>query len=161
MPLSTTLSRAARSGLKPTPSSMKVDMRPLHQMLPAVDAVDPGEALQQRALARAVAPDDPEELSRAHVEGDVLERPEGLVARAAHGVQRALLERVGALLGHAEGLADRLCDDWRRGAAGELGHPGEGYRGGWGTIAACRSGGCAARCAKKLDLQWILVKFIC
>ncbi len=152
IPLSTTLSRAARSGLKPTPSSMKVDNRPLHQMRAAVDAVDPGEALQQGALAAAVAPGDPEELSLADIEGDVVERLEGLVAGAAHRVKGALLERVRALLGHAEGLAHRLRDDRRRGAAGELGHPGEGYRGGWGTIAVCHSGGAAGR-GRKLDPQ--------
>ena len=46
-----------------------------------------------------------------------LQRLEGLVAGAPQRVQRALLERVRALLGHAEGLADRLGDDRRRGAA--------------------------------------------
>ena len=38
---------------------------PVDVDLPAVGAVDPGQALQQRRLARAVAPDDPEELARA------------------------------------------------------------------------------------------------
>ena len=81
---------------------------PVHPDPPAVDAVDAGQALQQRALAAAVAPGDPEELARAHVEGDVAQRFERLVAGAAQRVQRALLEGVRALLGHAERLADRL-----------------------------------------------------
>ena len=51
-----------------------------------------------------------------------MKRPEGLVTAAAHGVQCALLERVHALLGHAEGLADRVDDDRRRAAAGQVGH---------------------------------------
>ena len=35
IPFMTTLSRAAMSGLKPTPSSMNVDSRPRHQMSPS------------------------------------------------------------------------------------------------------------------------------
>ncbi len=35
---------------------------------PGVDAVDAGDALQQRALAAAVAPDDPEELPLGDLE---------------------------------------------------------------------------------------------
>ncbi len=58
--------------LKPTPSSMNGDSRPLTQVA-GVDAVDPGETLQQRALAAAVAPDDPEELARRDLERDVLD----------------------------------------------------------------------------------------
>ncbi len=35
IPFMITLSRAARSGLKPIPSSMKVESRPRHQMSPS------------------------------------------------------------------------------------------------------------------------------
>ena len=101
---------------------------PVHPDPAAVDAVDPGQALQQRALAAAVAPGDPEELALAHVEGDVVERLEGLVAGAAQRVERALLERVRALLRHTEGLADRAR---RRSAARRcwsVGASEEGYR---------------------------------
>ena len=87
IPFSTTLSRAARSALKPTPSSMKVDRRPLHPDPAGVDAVDPGEALQQRALAAAVAPGDAEELALPDLEGDVVERREA--SRAACGAAGA------------------------------------------------------------------------
>ncbi len=71
-----------------------------------VDAVDAGHALQQRALARSVAADDPEELAVADVEGDVLERDELVEAAAAEGVERGLLERVDPLGRHAERLRD-------------------------------------------------------
>ena len=104
---------------------------PVHPDSSAVDAVDAGQALQQRALAAPVAPGDPEELARAHVEGDVAQRFERLMAGAAQRVQRALLERVRALLGHAERLADRLGR--RSGARTSCWRPmeasGEGYRG--------------------------------
>ena len=80
MPLSTTLSSAARSGLNPTPSSMNVDSRPSTQILPAVGGVDAREALQQRALAAAVAPDDAKELALAYREGDVGAAPESVHA---------------------------------------------------------------------------------
>src|SRR6185503_13138770 len=51
----------------------------------AVDGVDAGQALQQRALARPVAPDDAEELALLDGERDVLERDEVLAAAAAQG----------------------------------------------------------------------------
>ena len=44
---------------------------------------DPGEALEQRALARPVGADDAERRPGRHLERDVLERPELLVAGAA------------------------------------------------------------------------------
>jgi hypothetical protein len=78
---------------------------------PAVDRVDARQALQQRALARAVASDDPEELALLDLEGDVAQRDEVLGVPAAQRVQRALLERVDALRGHAEALADVLDQD--------------------------------------------------
>ena len=49
--------------LKPTPSSMNGASRPATMIAPGVGAVDAGQALEQRALARAVAPHDPEELA--------------------------------------------------------------------------------------------------
>ena len=63
-----TLSRAVRSGLKPTPSSMNGDSRPSTVIVARVEPVDPGEALQQRALADAVAADDAEELAPANTQ---------------------------------------------------------------------------------------------
>ena len=95
---------------------MKVDRRPFIQISPAVDAVDARQALQQRALAAAVAPGDPEELAAPTSKEMSLERLEGLVAGAPPRVQRALLERVRALLGHVKGLGDRVDDDRGRGA---------------------------------------------
>ena len=58
---------------------------PVAPDLPPVGAVDAGQALQQRALAAAVAPDDAEELPRLDREGDVLQRvqlPRGASAAA-------------------------------------------------------------------------------
>src|SRR4051794_33825246 len=95
--LSITLSRAARSGLKPTPSSMKVDRRPLDVDVAGVALVDAGEALQERRLAGSVPADDAEELARLDREGDVAQRPQPLLAGAAEGMERALLQGVHAL----------------------------------------------------------------
>ena len=63
MRLRTTLSRAVRSRLNPTPSSMNGDSRPSTSTEPASTAVDPGDRAQQRRLAGPVAPDDAEELA--------------------------------------------------------------------------------------------------
>ena len=76
-PFSSTFSRAVSSGLKPTPSSMKGARRPAIRTRPGIGRVDAGEDLQQRALARAVASDNPEELAAADLEGDVLRVPSG------------------------------------------------------------------------------------
>ena len=73
-PLSTTFSREVSSGLKPTPSSMNGASRPAIRIAPGVGAVDARHDLQQRALARAVAADDPEELALVDVEGDAAQR---------------------------------------------------------------------------------------
>ena len=81
--LITTLSRAGRSGLKPTPSSMNVDSRPSTQDAPGVGAVDPREALEQGALARSVASDDAEELAAGDRRTRRRERVEAVEAAAA------------------------------------------------------------------------------
>src|SRR5271170_6466346 len=52
-----------------------------------VRAVYAGEALQQRALAATVAPDDAEELPWLDGEGDVLQRLQLFVARASQRVK--------------------------------------------------------------------------
>src|SRR5581483_319289 len=80
----------------------------------AVRRVDPGDALQQRALAAAVAPRDPEELARVDVERDVLERVEAVDGDPPARVEHALLERVHLLLGNLEGLVDVAHDERRR-----------------------------------------------
>ena len=72
-PLRTTFSRAVSSTLKPTPSSMNGASRPAIRIAPSIGPVDAGQQLQQGALARAVAPDDPEELTLADLEGDAVE----------------------------------------------------------------------------------------
>ncbi len=67
---------------------------PVHPDPPAVHTVDAGQALQQRALAAAVAPRDAEELAPPHIEGNVVECLEGLVPALPQRVQSALLEGV-------------------------------------------------------------------
>ena len=137
--LMSTLSRAVRSGLKPTPSSMNGAMPPAQPDVARVRPVDPREALHQRALAAPVAADDPEELAGLDLEGDVLERVELLVGRcAANGMQDALLERVDVLCGerkvfetpvHGDGerlLRGRAHRDYGSGDPPPLRPPGEG-----------------------------------
>ena len=63
VPLMRTLSRALSSGLKPTPSSMNGDSRPLTRDGARVLPVDAGDDLEQRALAASVGADDAEELA--------------------------------------------------------------------------------------------------
>ena len=89
---------------------------------PGVGAVDARHDLQQRALARAVAPDDAEELALVHVERDPPQRLQLAVAAARERVQRALLERVDPVLRDAEGLVEPAgLDDDRRSAAHRAG----------------------------------------
>ena len=58
---------------------------PVDAQLAGVDVVDPGEALQQRALAAAVAADDAEELARRDVDADVLDGPQHVEGACATG----------------------------------------------------------------------------
>ena len=109
-----TLSRAVSSMLKPTPSSMKGERRPRTLQLASIDVVDPGEALQQRALAAAVASDDPEELARGDLDADVVHRLQHVVGARAKGVQRPLLERVVLLVRELEGFAHAADGHGRR-----------------------------------------------
>ena len=51
-------------------------MRPSTSTEPAGRRDDPGQHLEQRALARAVRPDDPEGLAVDELEVHVAERPE-------------------------------------------------------------------------------------
>ena len=62
---------------------MNGDSRPSIDEFALVDLVDPGEALEQRALAAAVAPDDPEELAGGDLDADVLDGVQLVVAACA------------------------------------------------------------------------------
>ena len=80
---------------------------------PAVDShrsgvlsVDPGEDLEERALAAAVRPDDPEELALVDREAHVVERLLHLVLGAVERVEDVLLERRSPLVRQPEGLRD-------------------------------------------------------
>ena len=66
---------------------------------------DAGHALQQRRLARAVVADDPEHLTLADIEGDVLERDE-LVEAVATLSSDPLLQRVSPLTVDTERLGE-------------------------------------------------------
>ena len=118
-----TLSRAVRSGLKPTPSSMNGDRRPATEIRPLSTRVDSGDALQQRALAAAVAPDYPEELALGDLQGEVLKGVQFVVFGAPQRVQCALLERRVLLVGDPKGLADAFQRDgcWSRLLGGRAG----------------------------------------
>ena len=65
-----------------------------HLELALIGPVDPSQALQERALARAVAPDDPEELPLHHLERDTVQDVELMEPLPAQRMQRPLLERV-------------------------------------------------------------------
>ena len=99
-PLSTTFSRAVSSGLKPTPSSMNGRQPAGHPDRPRVGAVDAGEDLQQRALARSRCG----RRSRRTRPGGRRRRCRAARAardtrRARERVQRALFERVDPWVG--------------------------------------------------------------
>ena len=80
----------------------------------ALGLVDPGHALQQRALAAAVAPGDPEELARLHRHRDVVQRLVAVAADPTPRMEGPLLERVHLLLGDGERLAHRPRDHHRQ-----------------------------------------------
>ena len=84
---------------------------PRHLDPAAVEAVDAGQALQQRALARPVSADDPEELAGLDVEADVLEGVQAVAPRTPQRVQHPLLEGVPLLVGDAEGLRGAVDHD--------------------------------------------------
>ena len=88
-----------------------------------VGAVDARHALQQRALARAVAADDPEELAALDRERHVVERVEAVVADPPERVQGAFLQGRDALLGNLERLRDPV-DCHRRDGVGHFRHAG-------------------------------------
>jgi hypothetical protein len=54
---------------------------------------DPGDRLEQRALARAVRPDDAQRLAMTHLERDVAERPELALCRWPHELRERRPER--------------------------------------------------------------------
>jgi hypothetical protein len=84
---------------------------PGHMDRARVNPVDAGDALEQRALARAVATDDAEELALEHLEVDPVENVELVEAVASKRVDRALLERVHTIFGQAEALVQLMHPD--------------------------------------------------
>ena len=97
-PFSATFSRAVKSGLNPTPNSMNGASRPPS----GSSRRPPGRCwkdLQQRALARAVAPHDPEELTPTHIEGDPTDGPQLPRFRSRERVHDPFLQGVDLVLG--------------------------------------------------------------
>jgi hypothetical protein len=86
MPLMNTFSRPEISGWNPAPSDQRRDAT-VHG--DAADVGDPGHALEQRALARAVAADDAVGAALGHAERHAAQRLEGLVGlQLAHQAAR-------------------------------------------------------------------------
>jgi hypothetical protein len=98
-------SRPVRSGWKPG-AELEQRRQPAPAHHPARrGAQRAGDALEQRALARAVVAEEGERLALAHLERDVVERLEHDV-RVAAGPDEALLGRLAALLVDLELLGD-------------------------------------------------------
>ena len=98
MPLMKTFSRPEISGWKPAPSSISAEMRPSTRDRAARSGLrDAGHALEQRALARAVAADDAVGAALRHRERHAAQRLERLVglqiAQQAAAEQRRLQRR--------------------------------------------------------------------
>ena len=88
-----------------------------HPHLPGVRSVDAGEDLQQRALARPVTADDPEELPLVDLERHIAQCTKLAVLRPREWVRDALLERVHPVLGNPEGLGNTAGVDHDRSGA--------------------------------------------
>ena len=89
-PLRKTFSRPVNSGLKPAPSSSSAATRPRVVDAPGGRLQRAADDLQQRRLARAVAPDDADRLAARDVEADVAQRPELAVVLAARAGEHLL-----------------------------------------------------------------------
>src|SRR5690348_6450341 len=73
--------------------------------------MDPGNELEQRALARSIAADQTEHLAVLNADGDAFQRPEFLDRLAAIGMQQAEksdLQLRGCVVPQEELLRDRL-----------------------------------------------------
>src|SRR5688572_26615570 len=86
---------------------------PGHRYAARVGAVDPRDALQQRALAAPVGSHDPEELSTLDLEAQLVQRRERPVPLGPEERYRPALERRVALVSNDERLLDVL-DRYRR-----------------------------------------------
>ena len=72
------------------PTSRREPTRPWISTRPRGRLGDPGEDLEQRALARAVRPDDADDLAALDLERDILERPDVIVVARAARHERAV-----------------------------------------------------------------------
>ena len=102
MPLMKTFSRPEISGWKPAPSSIRAEILPVDRDPAGGRLGDPGDELEEGALARAVLADEAERLALLDVEADVVDGRDELV-RPERAEQVALddgaLERLEAVLG--------------------------------------------------------------
>ena len=97
-------SRPVSSGWKPAPSSSNAASRPRDD-LTLVGLEDPGDALEQRRLARPVVTEDPDRRALLDLDVDVVERDE-VLERDAPEVDHPLLQRRVVLVVEAEVLRD-------------------------------------------------------
>jgi len=104
MPLSTTLSRAARSALKPTPSSDEGERRPCIPDSAAVHSIDPGPGTSAGCSCHCRCARRYRRTRPCAHRTRCFECREALVAGPAQWVERALLEGVGTLLRHTNVL---------------------------------------------------------
>ena len=121
IPFSTTLSRAARSGLKPTPSSMNVDRRPFIQICRCRRRrCRPGTSAACSCRCRCARRS--RRTRPAHVEGDVLAAPGSVWWRVRRSGCSA---RSLSVCVRSSGTRKVLVTDWRRRrrrGAGRRGH---------------------------------------
>ena len=83
------LSRPESSGLKPAPISINGATLPRIDNWPDGGWIDLGQQAEQRALARAVAPDDSHPVAVRYPERDLAQGPElGVRRRATRGARR-------------------------------------------------------------------------
>ena len=100
-----TFSRPVSSGWKPAPSSSERGQPAPRHDLALVGLQDPGDALQQRRLARAVVAENADGRALLDVDVDVVERDE-VLERDAPEVDHPLLQRRVVLVVEAEVLRD-------------------------------------------------------
>ena len=100
-----TFSRPVSSGWKPGAELEQRGEPAARDDLALVRLQDPGDALQQRRLARAVVAEDADGRARLDVDVDVVERDE-VLERDAPEVDHPLLQRRVVLVVEAEVLRD-------------------------------------------------------
>ena len=108
---------AGQLGVEPHPHLHERRQAPAYGGAAGVGVVDAGQALEQRALAAAVATHDPEALAAGDLERNLVERLQRVDGLAAQPLHQALLDGRVALVGNQEALVEPVCRH-RHGRAG-------------------------------------------